>query len=141
MAFGAHKLLKRFLALCSSKMENLKVFDLLTIHNDEISYIKHVLDPLCAFLTLFAPGTRPPPPRGMLAPDAQPGPVLPGLWMEAVYGGYRMGTAVTPGPASVDWQVWRLAAPSPWPRSGCGAGAYYRSIVWRPNLWLQGHAA
>ena len=28
------------------------VFDIVTTHNDEISYVKHVLDPLCAFFTL-----------------------------------------------------------------------------------------
>ena len=28
-------------------------FDILTIHNDQISYVKHVLDPLHVFFTLF----------------------------------------------------------------------------------------
>ena len=37
------------------KLENFSkiFFDILTIHNDEISYLKHVLDPLCVFFTLF----------------------------------------------------------------------------------------
>ena len=29
------------------------VFAILTIHNDQISYVKHVLDPLYVFFTLF----------------------------------------------------------------------------------------
>ena len=28
-------------------------FDILPIHNDEMSYVKHVLDPLYVFFTLF----------------------------------------------------------------------------------------
>ena len=39
----------------SSKMEISKTdfFDTLTIHNDQISYVKHVLAPLYVFFTLF----------------------------------------------------------------------------------------
>ena len=29
------------------------IFDIVTTYNDEICYTKHVLDPLCVFLTLF----------------------------------------------------------------------------------------
>ena len=28
-------------------------FDIVTTHNDEICYVKHVLDPVCVFFTLF----------------------------------------------------------------------------------------
>ena len=28
-------------------------FDIVTIYNNEICYVKHVLDPLCVFFTLF----------------------------------------------------------------------------------------
>ena len=28
-------------------------FDIVTTYNDEICYVKHVLDPLCVFFTLF----------------------------------------------------------------------------------------
>ena len=46
---------KQFSTLYSSKMENFfKIFfDVLTIHNDEISYVKHDLDPFCVFFTPF----------------------------------------------------------------------------------------
>ena len=30
-----------------------KRFDIVTTHNDKISYVKHVSDPLCVFFTLF----------------------------------------------------------------------------------------
>ena len=33
-------------------------FDIMTIQNDQISYVKHVLDPLCVFFTLFGCGGR-----------------------------------------------------------------------------------
>ena len=41
--------------LGSSKMESFKTdfFDVVTIQNDQISYVNHVLDPLCVFFTLF----------------------------------------------------------------------------------------
>ena len=32
------------------------IFDIVTTYNDEISYVKHVLDPLCVFFTLFGCG-------------------------------------------------------------------------------------
>ena len=49
-----HKLLKQISTLHSSKMEILKKkSDIVTTYNDEISYVKHVLDPLCVFFTLF----------------------------------------------------------------------------------------
>ena len=44
-----HNLIMQFSTLGSSNMEISKTdffFDILTIHNDEISYVKHVLDPL-----------------------------------------------------------------------------------------------
>ena len=31
-------------------------FDIATLYNDAICYVKHVLDPLCVFFTLFAYG-------------------------------------------------------------------------------------
>ena len=31
-------------------------FDVVTTYNDEICYVKHVLDPLCVFFTLFGHG-------------------------------------------------------------------------------------
>ena len=51
----AHNLLMQFSGLGSSKMEisETDFFDTLTIQNDQISYVKHVLDPLCVFFTLF----------------------------------------------------------------------------------------
>ena len=41
-----HNLLMQFSTLYSSKMEisTTTIFDFLTIHNDQISYVKHVLD-------------------------------------------------------------------------------------------------
>ena len=50
-----HNLLMQFSSLGSSKMEISKtdLFDTLTIQNDQISYIKHVLAPLYVFFTLF----------------------------------------------------------------------------------------
>ena len=47
--------LKQFSTLYKSKMENLAkhFFDIVTTYNDEICYVKHVLDPLCVFFTLF----------------------------------------------------------------------------------------
>ena len=41
--------------LGSSKMEisETDFFDILTTQNDQISYVKHVLDPLYVFFTLF----------------------------------------------------------------------------------------
>ena len=54
----AHNLLMQFSGLGSSKMEISKTdfFDTLTIQNDQISYVKHVLDPPCVFFTLFGCG-------------------------------------------------------------------------------------
>ena len=50
-----HNLLLQFSRLGSSKMEISKTafFDTLTIQNDQISYVKHVLAPLYVFFTLF----------------------------------------------------------------------------------------
>ena len=50
-----HKLFEQFSTLYGSKTENCAktIFDIVTTHNDEISYVKHVLDPICAFFTLF----------------------------------------------------------------------------------------
>ena len=54
----AHNLLMQFSGLGSSKMEisESDFFDTLTIQNDQISYVKHVLDPLHVFFTLFGCG-------------------------------------------------------------------------------------
>ena len=51
----AHNLLMQFSGLGSSKMEisESDFFDTLTIQNDQISYVKHVLDPLHVFFTQF----------------------------------------------------------------------------------------
>ena len=51
----AHNLLMQFSRLSSSKMEisETDFFDTLTIQNDQISYVKHVLAPLYVFFTLF----------------------------------------------------------------------------------------
>ena len=53
-----HNLLMQFSSLGSSKMEISKTdfFNTLTIQNDEISYVKHVLAPLYVFFTLFGCG-------------------------------------------------------------------------------------
>ena len=53
----AHNLLK-FSGLGSSKMEICETdfFHTLTIQNDQISYVKHVLAPLRVFFTLFGCG-------------------------------------------------------------------------------------
>ena len=53
-----HKLLQQFSTLYRSKMENFEktIFDIVTTYNDEICYVKHVLDPLCVFFTLFGCG-------------------------------------------------------------------------------------
>ena len=49
-----HKLLEQFPTLYRSKMENFaKKIDIVTTHNDEICYAKHVLAPLYVFFTLF----------------------------------------------------------------------------------------
>ena len=50
-----HKLLKQFSTLYRSKMEIFakRFFDIVTTHNDEICYVKHVLAPLYVFFTLF----------------------------------------------------------------------------------------
>ena len=50
-----HNLLMQFSSLGSSKMEisETDFFDILTTQNDEISYVKHVVAPLCVFFTLF----------------------------------------------------------------------------------------
>ena len=50
-----HNLLMQFSRLSSSKMEILETdfFDIMTIQNDQISYVKHVLAPLYVFFTLF----------------------------------------------------------------------------------------
>ena len=54
----AHNLLMQFSGLGSSKMEisETDCFDTLTIQNDQISYVKHVLAPLHVFLTLCGCG-------------------------------------------------------------------------------------
>ena len=54
----AHNLLMQFSGLGSSKMEfsEIDFFHTLTIQNDQISYIKHVLAPLHVFFTLFGCG-------------------------------------------------------------------------------------
>ena len=54
----AHNLLMQFSGLGSSKMEisETDFFDTLTIQNDQISYVKHVLAPLHVFFTLFGCG-------------------------------------------------------------------------------------
>ena len=51
----AHNLLMQFSGLGSSKMEfsEIDFFHTLTIQNDQISYVKHVLAPLHVFLTQF----------------------------------------------------------------------------------------
>ena len=51
----AHNLLMQFSGLGSSKMEisETDFFHTLTIQNDQISYVKHVLAPLHVFFTLF----------------------------------------------------------------------------------------
>ena len=53
-----HKLLKQFPAFYRSKMEHFaKHFsEIVTTHNDEICYVKHVLDPPCVFFTLLGCG-------------------------------------------------------------------------------------
>ena len=50
-----HNLLMQFSGLSSSKMElsETDLFDTLTIQNDQISYVKHVLAPIYVFFTLF----------------------------------------------------------------------------------------
>ena len=50
-----HNLLMQFSSLGVSKMETSKTdfFDILTIQNDKISYIKHVLAPFYVFFTVF----------------------------------------------------------------------------------------
>ena len=59
MAFGVctncSGRLRHFSTLYRSKMENFCkfFFDIVTTYNDEICYVKHVLDPLCVFFTLF----------------------------------------------------------------------------------------
>ena len=54
-AQSVHKLLMQFSGLGSSKMKisETDFFDTLTIQNDQISYVKHVLAPLRVFFTLF----------------------------------------------------------------------------------------
>ena len=49
----AHNLLMQFLGLGSSKMEisEIDFFHTLTMQNDQISYVKHVLAPLHVFFT------------------------------------------------------------------------------------------
>ena len=54
----AHDLLVQFCGLGSSKMEisETDFFHILTIQNDQVSHIKHVLDPLRVFFILFGCG-------------------------------------------------------------------------------------
>ena len=56
--YRAHNLLVQFFSLYTSKMElsETDFFDILTLQNDKISYIKHVLAPLYVFFTLFGCG-------------------------------------------------------------------------------------
>ena len=56
--YRAHNLLMQFSRLSNSKMEISKTdfFDTLTILNDQISYVKHVLAPHYVFFTLFGCG-------------------------------------------------------------------------------------
>ena len=51
----AHNLLMQFSGLGSSKVEisETDFFDTLTIQNDQISFVKHVLAPIYVFFTLF----------------------------------------------------------------------------------------
>ena len=53
-----YNLLMQFFSLGSSKMEisETDFSDILTIQNDRISYVKHVLAPLYVFFTLFGCG-------------------------------------------------------------------------------------
>ena len=53
-----HNLLMQFSRLGSSKMEisETDFFDIMTVQNDQISYVKHVLAPLYVFFTLFGCG-------------------------------------------------------------------------------------
>ena len=54
MAFGVRTNRSSSFPPNGSKMEMFLIFfDILTIHNDEISFVKHVLDFLCVFFTLF----------------------------------------------------------------------------------------
>ena len=55
MAFGVcTNCLSSFPASTGQKLKILqKKYDIVTTHNDEISYVKHVLAPLCVFFTLF----------------------------------------------------------------------------------------
>ena len=48
-------LLMQFSTLGSSKMDisQISFFDILTIHNEQIPFVKHVLDPLYVFFALF----------------------------------------------------------------------------------------
>ena len=50
-----HNLLMRFSSLYNSEMAIFEthIFYNLTMHNDQISYVKHVLDPIHVLLTLF----------------------------------------------------------------------------------------
>ena len=65
--FRAHNLLAQFSGLGSSKIEisETDFFDTLTIQNDQISYVKHVLDPVHVFFTLFGCGGGGGVPRGL----------------------------------------------------------------------------
>ena len=58
---GLPNLLMQFSSLGNSKMEisETDFFDTLTIQNDQISYVNHVLAPLCVFFTLFGLGGGP----------------------------------------------------------------------------------
>ena len=53
-----HNLLVQLSCLSSSKMEisETDFFDIMTIQNDQISYVKHVLAPLYVFFALFGCG-------------------------------------------------------------------------------------
>ena len=50
-----HELAKQFSTLYRSKWKIFAThfFDIVTTHNDEISYVKPILAPLCVFFTLF----------------------------------------------------------------------------------------
>ena len=62
-----HNLLMQFSRLSSSKMgiSETDFFDTLTIQNDQISYVKHVLAPLYVFFTLLGCGVWGGLPRGL----------------------------------------------------------------------------
>ena len=123
-----HNVLKQFSNLYKSKMEYFAkhFFDIVTTYNDGICYVKHVLDPLCVFFTLFGWGGGVP--RGSWTRRSWRMPTCVGSTWEPLGRTTRGGTSgrswgqpcPTPHPcrlrSGARWSRSPPTSPRPWPR-------------------------